>query len=183
MMVSLDGYIEGENHDLSWHNTDQEFNTFAAKQMQEMGAILLGHRTYNLMHSYWPAATPTDPGDAIVAQVMNTLPKYVFSRTLKKVKEEQNWRNIHIIKDNIGETLAQLKKEEGKDIAVLGSNNACVTLLELGLLDEIRIMINPIALGKGTPLFTGIPEKKQFTLTDTKRFLNGNVLLTYSVNK
>ena len=182
MMVSLDGYIEGENHDLSWHNVDEEFNKFASAQMQEMGTILFGRRTYELMHSYWPHATATDSGDQLVKDTMNTIEKIVFSHSLENVEDEENWKNVRLIKQDVAAEIARLKEKDGKDIAVLGSNNLCLTLLELGLLDEIRIMLNPIVIGKGTPLFTGRKEKKRFQLSDIRNFKNGNVLLTYQAS-
>lgn len=182
MMVTLDGFMEGENHDLSWHNVDVEFNQFAAKQLQDdMGTLLFGRRTYELMHDYWPIAVPSDSDDEIVKNLMNTLPKVVVSHSLETVNEEENWKNVRVVKDNLKEEIKRLKEEDGKDIAVLGSNNLCVTLLELGLLDELRIMVNPVVIGKGTPLFAGIKDIHKCILTETRTFTNGNILLTYSV--
>lgn len=181
MMVSLDGYFEGKNHDLSWHNVDDEFNDFAARQMQEIGAIFLGHRTYDLMHTYWPTEKPSDKNDAIVAHQMNTLPKYVFSHTLEKVDEEENWKNVQVITSGIAQKVRDIKGKSQKNIAVLGSSNLCVSLLEEGLLDELRIMVSPIVIGQGTTLFAGMKEKVKFQLTHTRQFANGNVLLTYKV--
>ena len=180
MMVSLDGYMEGENHDLSWHNVDEEFNSFAIPQTQSVGTLLFGRRTYELMRDFWPTedARKTDP---IVANLMNTTPKIVFSHTLEKVEETEYWKNVRLVKDNVIDAVMKLKNEEGKELAVYGSNNLCVTLLENNLLDELRIMINPIVIGKGTPLFAGIHQKFDFQLVDSREFKNGNVLLTYSV--
>lgn len=79
--------------------------------------------------------------------------------------------------------MQDLKQKSDKDIAVLGSNNLCVTLLEKGLLDELRIMVNPVVIGKGTRLFEGLKEKHDFKLTSTRTFHNGNILLTYAVIK
>lgn len=180
MMVSLDGYIEGEDHDLSWHNVDEEFNDFAIPQTESVGTLLFGRRTYELMRDFWPTeeARTTDP---VVANLMNTTPKIVFSHTLERVEETEYWRNIRLVKDNVVEEVKKLKSEGGKDVAVYGSNNLCITLLEEGLLDELRIMVNPIVIGKGTPLFAGIKEKVSLQLTTSRNFKNGNVLLTYSV--
>src|SRR5579872_1265701 len=92
MMVSLDGYFEGPNHDLSWHNVDEEFNKFAIAQTKNVGTLLFGRRTYELMRDFWPTeeARKTDP---IVANQMNTTPKIVFSRTLKEAEETKYWKN------------------------------------------------------------------------------------------
>lgn len=182
MMASLDGYIEGEDHDLSWHNVDSEFNDFAVAQLKEADTLLFGRGTYQLMESFWPSKEGLE-GDPEVASLMNSMKKVVVSHSLEKVTETDIWKNVELIKENTAQELARLKEEEEGSIAVLGSNNLCVTLLALGLLDEIRIMVNPVVIGKGTPLFATIKDKKYFTLTDTRTFKNGNILLTYAVKR
>ncbi len=174
MMVSLDGYFEGPGHDLRWHNVDGEFVDFAVKQLDGTGAILFGRTTYEMMAGFWPSEQ-AEKADPETAKRMNSLPKYVASRTLKRV----DWSNSRLLGKEPGADVAGLKAQGGKDIAVLGSNNLCVSLMEKGLVDEFRIMVNPVALGAGTPLFKGINGKVQLRLTQTKRFKSGNVLLTY----
>ncbi|HEX7042849.1 MAG TPA: dihydrofolate reductase family protein [Patescibacteria group bacterium] len=181
MMVSLDGYMEGEDHDLSWHNVDTEFNTFAVEQLQDADTILFGRKTYELMEKYWPSYAGVDD-DPVVANLMNNTPKVVVSSTLESVKETDIWKNVRQIRDNVPVELAKLKEEEGSSILVLGSNNLCVTLLQLGLLDEVRLMINPVVIGQGTPLFSGINKKTRFKLESSREFKNGNILLTYTTN-
>lgn len=178
MMVSLDGYFEGPDHDLSWHHVDAEFNDFAQAQMKEADTILFGRRTYQLMESYWPTKSGRED-DPEVAQLMNETPKVVVSSSLQSVTETKIWKQVRLINDNVREELTKLKNEKGGDIILLASSNLCVSLLEWGLLDEVRIMINPIVIGKGTPLFHGIKEKVSFSLTKKRTFGNGNVLLTY----
>jgi len=181
MMVSLDGYMEGENHDLSWHNVDSEFNNeFAIPQLKDVGRLLFGHRTYDLMHDYWP--TPeARKNDPIVAELMNTIPKIVVSHSLQKVDDEEHWKNIRLMHNNVVEEVQKLKNESQEDIGVFGSNNLCVTLLENNLIDELRIMVNPVVIGHGTPLFKGIDKRYNFALQNSRQFNNGNVLLTYSI--
>lgn len=181
MMVSLDGYFEGPNHDLSWHNVDNEFNAFAVKNLNESGVLLFGRRTYELMANFWPSYKPKkgDKDDILVAQKMNNLPKVVFSKTLKTVKQIRNWNNVTLIKGNIAHEIKRLKNQPGKNLAVFGSSNLSSSLLEMGLLDELRIMINPVVIGKGTPLFNGIKDRFNFKLTKTKTFKSGNILLYY----
>lgn len=179
MMVSLDGYMEGPDHDLSWHTVDEEFNDFAVKQLEEAGTILFGRKTYQLMESYWPTKDGVED-DPAVAKLMNETEKIVISKSLKKVVETDTWKHIRLIKDNITEEIKKLKEQPGKSIVVLGSNNLCVTLLQEGLLDEVRIMLSPVVIGNGTQLFHGIQNKKSFHLISSRNFTNGNVLLTYS---
>lgn len=181
MMVSLDGYFEGPEHDLSWHQVDEEFDDFAIKQMQEADTILFGRRTYQLMEGYWPSKEALED-DPEVAKLMNETPKVVVSKSLESVTETKIWKHVRLINENVEDEIRKLKKEKGGDIILLASSNLCVSLLEWGLLDEIRIMINPIVIGKGTALFEGIKDKYNFKLTKSRKFKNGNVLLTYTVN-
>lgn len=176
MMVSIDGYFEGTHHELDWHNVDGEFNDFAARQLDDTSALIFGGRTYDMMATYWPAPMRQED-DPIIAEKMNKLPKVVFSRTLK----EATWHKTMLLNDNLEAEITILKQEDGKDMLVLGSSNLCISLLKAGLLDEIRIMINPIAIGKGHSLFTGLDEKINLSLKDSRTFASGNVLLTYDV--
>lgn len=178
MMVSLDGYFEGPNHDLSWHQVDQEFNAFAIKQLKEADTILFGRKTYQLMENFWPSEEGLKD-DPKVAKLMNSMPKVIISRTLKKAVETNIWKNITLIKNNVKGEITRLKNQKGKSIVVLGSSNLCVSLIQENLLDEIRLMINPVVIGKGTTLFSGIKDRYQFKLLNTKTFKSGNVLHYY----
>lgn len=182
MMVSVDGFFEGENHDISWHNVDEEFNEFAEKQTGEASTLIFGRRTYELMESYWPTETArTD--DSQVAGIMNTFPKIVFSKSLESINETEYWKNVTLKHEVDADELKKLKESSNKDIAILGSSNLCVSLLKAGVLDELRLMVNPVVLGKGTTLFEGLDEKVNLTLTNTRNFKNGNILLFYDVEK
>lgn len=173
-MVSLDGFFEGPNHDINWHLVDDEFNQFAIEQTSTLDTILFGRVTYELMASYWP--TPVaQADDPIIADLMNRLPKIVFSKTLQKA----DWNNTRLIKNNIGEEITALKQQTGKDLAVFGSANLLSTLNQMGLIDEHRILVNPIVLGSGTPLFQGINDPLKLKLLKTRTFHSGNVLLYY----
>jgi dihydrofolate reductase len=178
MMVSLDGFFEGPNHELDWHNVDAEFNEFAAGQLNEVDILLFGRRTYQLMAGYWPTQLARE-NDPVVAEKMNNLPKIVFSKTLEKAE----WNNSRLVKENIAEEIMKLKLQPGKDVAIFGSSNLCVSLIQLSLIDELRIMINPVVLGKGNPLFGGIKDKLNLKLLKTKIFRSGNVLLYYQPDK
>lgn len=174
MMVSLDGFFEGANHDLSWHHVDEEFNDFAIKQLHEADTLLFGRRTYDMMASFWPSEQAIKT-DTTVAGLMNNMNKIVISETLKIA----DWNNTTLLKDDVDETIKKLKDQTGKDIALLGSNNLMIHLTEMHLIDEYRIMVNPIVIGKGTLLFHGIKEKLNLKLLKTRKFKNGNMLLTY----
>jgi dihydrofolate reductase len=177
-LISLDGFFEGPNQEIDWHNVDEEFNEFAIDFLDQVDTLLFGRVTYELMAGYWPtpAATTNDP---IVAGKMNHLPKIVFSRTLKKVE----WENSRLVKENVAEEITKLKQQPGKDMVIFGSSDLAVTLLPLGLIDECRILVNPVVLGSGKPLFKGIKEKLNLKLIKTKTFKSGNVLLFYQPEK
>jgi dihydrofolate reductase len=179
MMVSLDGFFEGPpNHKLDWHNVDAEFNELAITQLNEMDVLLFGRVTYQLMASYWPTqfAKRDDP---IVAEKMNNLPKIVVSKTLDKAE----WNNSRVVKENVAEEISKLKQQPGKDIAIFGSSNLAVSLMRMNLIDEIRVIVNPVVLGSGRRLFEGIGEKLNLKLLRTQKFNSGNVLLCYQPNK
>ncbi len=176
MMVTLDGFFEGPNQDISWHNVDEEFNDFAIAQLDEIGALLFGRVTYQGMASYWPTefAKKNDP---VVAGKMNSLPKVVFSKTLDRAE----WENSRLVKGNAAEEVAKLRQQSGKDLAIFGSGDLSTSLAEQGLIDEFRIMVNPVVLGNGKRLFQGINEKLNLKLVKTKTFRSGNVLLYYQL--
>jgi dihydrofolate reductase len=139
-----------------------------------VGAILFGRVTYEGMASYWPtpAAQSNDPE---VANLMNTLPKVVFSTPL----QEAEWNNTRLIKDNVAEEILKMKQEPGNDLAVFGSANLLSSLLRMKLVDEHRVMVNPVLIGSGTPLFKNIAQKVNLKLVKTRAFKSGNVLLYY----
>jgi dihydrofolate reductase len=177
-MVTLDGYYEGRDHDINWHNVDAEFNDFAIAQLNEVDTLLFGRRTYEMMASYWP--TPgAKQDDPIVAGKMNSLPKIVFSNTLSTV----GWENTRLVKGSFAQEISALKAESGKDLIIFGSSDLAVTFLQQELLDECRIMVNPVILGAGKTLFEGIDEKLNLKLVNTKSFRSGNVLLYYQPGK
>jgi len=174
MMVTLDGFFEGPNGEIDWHNVDQEFNELAIEQLDSVDILLFGRKTYELMASYWPTpAAATD--DPIVADKMNRLPKIVFSKTLSSVE----WQNTRLVKENVAEEVAKLKQQPGKDLIIFGSSDLAVTFIRHGLLDEYRIMVNPVILGDGKSLFQGIDAKLNLKLLKTRTFRSGNVLLYY----
>ncbi len=174
-MVTLDGCFEGPSPwSLEWHNVDAEFADFAARQLDEVDTLLFGRATYQGMAAYWSteAAKANDP---VVAARMNGLEKVVVSRTLESVP----WSRSALLKGDVAEGVSQLKARPGRDIAVLGSADLCAFLLEAGLLDEVRLMVNPVVLGTGRRLFAGLRDRHPFRLLRTQPFRSGNVLLCY----
>ena len=173
-LISLDGFFEGPDQDINWHNVDEEFNEFAIEQTSAVGALLFGRVTYQLMESYWPTADALK-NDPAIAGIMNSVPKLVFSRTLEKAE----WNNTRIVKENIEQEILNLKKQPGKDMAVFGSANLLSALVQMDLVDEHRVMVNPVLLGNGNPLFKSMEARVNLRLLQSRTFKSGNILLYY----
>jgi dihydrofolate reductase len=174
MVVTLDGYYEGPNGEFDWPNVDDEFFEFSISQLNDVDTLLFGRTTYDGMASYWPtpAALESDPA---VAERMNTISKVVFSSTL----DTADWQNTTLVDGNVAATVTELKQQPGKDLALFGSPGLTVSLLEQGLVDELRVMVHPVLLGAGKSLFKGLHERVPVQLMRTTIFSSGNVLLCY----
>lgn len=176
--VTLDGYFEGPRKgDISWHKHGAEENEYAAEMLKSGDTLLFGRVTYEMMASYWPTpnAIKSDP---VVAERMNSADKIVFSRTLKRVE----WNNTRLVKDNIEEETKKMKQMPGKDMTLLGSGSISTQFAQQGLIDEYQIMVDPVVLGDGTPIFKDIKHKLDLKLTSTRTFKSGVVLLCYLPN-
>jgi dihydrofolate reductase len=171
-LMTLDGYFEGPNHDLSFHEDvwGKELEDFSIEQGRAAGALIFGRITYELMASYWPSAT----GE--VADFMNTLPKIVFSRTIEK----SEWGNTRFIGDNAVEEVAKLKREVAKHIYVFGSANLSASLISAGLFDEFRLGVTPHLLGGGTPLFKTAATRQMLRFLEARPLSTGVVVMRYA---
>ena len=171
LMVTMDGYDEGPAQEFDFWNLDPEFDEFSVTQLDEADTLLFGRATYEGMAAYWPTAAARQDFPAI-ADRMNGYPKFVVSRTLTQA----DWIGTQIVRDPV--ELAELKSQRGKDIALLGSSALTTTLVRSGLLDELRIMVNPVALGAGRSVLRG-GGLSRYGLLRTRVFESGNVLLCY----
>ncbi|HEY2599571.1 MAG TPA: dihydrofolate reductase family protein, partial [Candidatus Dormibacteraeota bacterium] len=183
MMVSLDGFIERKHRGearpddpdlLDWVIIDQEIHSFANDEARATGAFLYGRRLYESMAAYWPTAdaVPNTPGYIVdFAHIWRPKPKIVFSTTLDKV----DW-NSRLVRGNVAEEIAKLKQEPGGDLSVGGANLAA-SLIELGLVDEYRLIVHPVVIGAGTPYFPPLRESIKMRLIETNTFGSGVVYL------
>ncbi|HZW84435.1 MAG TPA: dihydrofolate reductase family protein [Nitrososphaerales archaeon] len=183
-LMSLDGFVSGPNGELDWFvrkgfQTNTEFGDYAREQIKSVGAILLGRRTYEEFVSYWPEATDNEP---VITERMNNVPKVVFSRTLTSVSWGK-WGNIRLVKENAAEEVAKMKQEEGKDLVIYGSATLVSDLMKAGLIDEYRIFLQPIVLGKGRPEFKDLSERYELELVESKQFKTGAIALFYRLAK
>jgi dihydrofolate reductase len=175
--VTLDGYFAGMKGDIGWAHKDKqdaEWHAFVADNASGGGQLLFGRLTYELMAGYWPTPLATEH-DPVMAERMNNLPKVVFSRTLDKAP----WNNTELVKSGMVAEIRKMKKEPGKDMAILGSGSIVSQLAPEGLIDEYQVVMNPVVLGKGRTMFDGVKEKLNLKLTKTRAFANGSVLLCY----
>jgi dihydrofolate reductase len=170
-LMTLDGFVEGPNHDLSWHSYGwgEELERLSIEQGKSAGALLFGRVTYDLMARHWPK----EKGE--VADFMNALPKVVFSRTLTT----SDWNNTRVFNSDVTDTVTKLKRETPKDIFLFGSADLAASLIPHGLIDEFRIAVCPVILGAGTPLFKDSSERLKLKLLDAKSLSTGIVILRY----
>jgi dihydrofolate reductase len=174
MVVTLDGYYEGPNGEFDWPVVDDEFYEFSISQLNDIDTLLFGRVNYEGMASYWP--TPeAEQNDPAVARLMNDIAKVVFSASL----DTADWKNTTLVREDAAETVAELKRQPGKYLAIFGSPKLTVSLLERGLVDELRVMVHPVLLGAGKSLFSTLEDRVSVTLTRTTTFSSGNVLLHY----
>jgi dihydrofolate reductase len=171
-LVSVDGVVESpERWAFSYSNDEMEEAN--ASGMGASDALLMGRVTYEGMAAFWPH----QPGGTPMVDYINSVPKYVVSTALEEPLE---WNNSTLIKGNeFAEKIAELKRQPGKDITILGSSALVRSLFKEGLLDELRLMVHPIILGSGKRLFEDGDDWKPLELIDSRTFDTGVLYLTY----
>ncbi|MFB3739432.1 MAG: dihydrofolate reductase family protein, partial [Candidatus Velamenicoccus archaeovorus] len=184
--VSLDGVVQapgGPDEDPSggfthggWHMPfmdDEIAQRWVMRGIEEMGGLVLGRRTYEIFAAYWPNAPEEE---RVVAEPLNAAPKHVASTTLT---EPLDWRNSSLLKGDVADAVAELKREDGKDLHVIGSSALVHTLTARGVVDEYRLMIDPIVLGGGKPLFEDDGRRRALRLVESEVTAGGAILATY----
>lgn len=171
--ITLNGFLNAPNGDISWHRHGTEENQFANDSMQSGTTLLFGRRTYEMMASYWPTPMAAENSPE-VAQKMNAAKKIVFSRTLKQA----GWENTVIANDAVQE-MKRLKEMSDGNFTLLGSGTILTQFAEANLIDQYMVMIDPVAIGAGATIFGGISQKLDLELTNVQSFKSGVVLLRY----
>jgi dihydrofolate reductase len=184
--MSLDGVVQapgGADEDTSggfahggWHleHFDEVSQKWVVESIVEAGGFLLGRRTYEIFAAYWPNAGEEEQ---VIAEPLNTKPKYVASRTLTEPLE---WQNSTLLQGDVAEAVAALKQEDGDDVHVIGSARLVQTLIERDLVDEFRIMIDPLVLGGGKRIFGDDGVLRPLRLVDGQVTSTGAILGTYA---
>jgi dihydrofolate reductase len=177
MQVSLDGFFEGPDRDISWHMVDDELHRHFNEQLAAMGAFLEGRVVYELMEGFWPTADQ-DPAIsapmAEFARIWRDMPKIVYSRTLTTAGS-----NATVVRDVVAEEVLTLKSQPGGDLA-LGGAELADTFRRLGLIDEYWVYVHPVLIGRGRSLFKASDSRAQLRLLETRAFGNGVALLRYA---
>ena len=168
MLVSLDGYVESRDPNEYWHNWNEEMSGYIMDFFKTVDTFIYGRKSYEAMIAYWP---PLKDG---FAQIMNETPKLVFSRTLETVQ----W-NARLIKDNVTAEIQKEKLREGKDMVLFAGPDLAETFIKNGLIDEFRLIYNPVVLGGGKPLFNNIHATMALKHKGTISFNCGNILQIY----
>ena len=172
LFISLDGVVEAPN-EWQFDVMDDDMIASISSQMDAEDAMLMGRVSYQEWASYWPTST-----DEPYASHINNMPKYVVSRTLDDVEWGQ-WEKPTLIKDNLATEINKLKQQPGKVISVGGSPTLVRSLIQEDLLDEFKLMIHPVVVGKGKRLFTEDVDLQRLKLVDSKVTGTGVVIVTY----
>ncbi|MFD9423953.1 MULTISPECIES: dihydrofolate reductase family protein [unclassified Streptomyces] len=176
MSVSLDGFFEGPERDIAWHLVDEELHQHFNDELRTVGAFLDGRVSYELMAGFWPTADAdpeSSPQMAEFAGIWRDMPKYVYSRTLKRA----DWGTT-VVREIDAAQIEDLRARADGDLA-LGGANLAAGFRRLGLIDEYRIYVHPVLLGRGRPLFAPSDTREDLRLAGTRTFGNGVVQLRY----
>ncbi len=181
---TLDGIMSDPQDKMDWITAgfNDEMGKYESDLYDNADTLLLGRTTYKIFEGYWPnaASNPaTPPGDIEMAHKINKITKIVFSHSMESVE----WKNSKLLKEINPEEIVKLKKEKGKNILVIGSASIVQQLTNLGLIDEYHLLVHPVVMGNGKPLFKDIKQKHDLKLLEAKTFKNGVVMLRYAPKK
>ncbi len=174
--MTLDGFC-----DHTAMIADDEIHQHYNELLRNADTLIYGRITYQLMESYWPTVVKNPTGNKPTdefAVIIDDISKIVFSHTLKNVE----WKNAKLAKGGIKEEVLELKQQAGKNILV-GSPSLIVTLMQLDLIDEYQLCVQPIILGNGLPLFKNINDRINLKILKTKIFGSGSITLYYEPTK
>jgi len=177
MAMSLDGFVCGPDGELDWiFNGDQEAIAWKVETASSAGLHIMGSRTFKSMAGFWPTATGP------FAAPMNEIPKAVFSKQGASVLEAAktgNWQDAYVASGDLREEIARLKAIDGTPVVAHGGAAFASSLIADDLVDEYRLMVYPIALGNGLPIFSGVTPLRRLELAASKTFPKGTQAQVY----
>jgi dihydrofolate reductase len=172
MSMSLDGFVGSDReHPGVAIPEGAELKKWKLDRISKAGAHLMGRVTYREMSSYWPQSD--DP----YASPMNVIPKVVFSKTLSD--DEATWSETRVARGDLAAEIADIKAEPGSDVVVWGGSRLAGALAAADLIDEYRLLVQPLILGRGEALFDQLPEARHLELVETTPFPSGIVVQVY----
>ena len=206
MSISVDGFVCGPKGEIDWifASMSQEGANWVVDVISRAGLHIMGSRTFHDMAAYWPASKE------VFAKPMNEIPKAVFTRkevaafgdpaqttALKdagqKMKEHglsfsktaamESWKGALVLRGDLAEEIIKLKQQPGKDILAHGGASFCQSLVATGLVDEYHLLVHPVVLGKGRPLFSAVKERIALELMEVKAFPGGAVAHSFREKK
>jgi len=181
MHTTLDGFVAGPNGEMDWVNVREEIFGEATKVTDRADTALYGRNTYDIMEGYWPTAADQPNAtkhDIEHSQWYNSVTKIVISRTMEGTQKPKT----KVISNDLAQQIKKLKQGPGKDIAIFGSPGACHSLMQENLIDEYILLINPVLLGTGIPLFKGIEKLTKLKLVSSKVLESAVVMAHYQCN-
>jgi dihydrofolate reductase len=176
--MTLDGFVAGPNDEMEWLLADEAMNTYQNNLMRTADTLLLGRATYQGFAGHWPKVAKDSAAaqeEVEYAHQVNAMHKIVFSKTLKQVE----WANSRLVEALLPEEIRCMKQEPGRDMVIYGSLSIVRTLMQFGLIDEYQLLVHPIVLGSGKPLWSGAKEKMALKRVHTQIFPSGVILLSY----
>ncbi|MFD3644996.1 dihydrofolate reductase family protein [Streptomyces cyaneofuscatus] len=177
--VSLDGFFEGPDRDIEWHSVDEEVHQHFNDYLRTAGAFVEGRVTYQLMEEFWPTADqdPANAGPmAEFAGIWRDMPKYVYSRTLESVGP-----GATLLREVDRDEVCAVRDAAAGDL-IVGGADLVETFRRLDLVDEYRVYIHPVLLGRGRPFFGETADLQGLRLLESRTFGNGVVLLRYETD-
>lgn len=175
--ISLDGYYKGQNEDTTWHSHGEVELDFLEESFRSGDVFLFGRVTYELMAGFWPTPQAYKVFTSAIAKGMNQATKLVISKTLSTT----SWANSRLLDENWQGELAELKKTT--NIHLLGSGSILSQLADAGMIDLFKILVDPVAIGRGTPIFKGITNQLNLKLVASDSFKDGVNVLQYEMDQ
>lgn len=186
MTMSLDGFVSGQGGELDWiFDGDEEAIAWKVENVSNASLHIMGSRTFQSMAGYWPTAT------GVFAQPMNRIPKAVFSRQGAAVLEAvgkrsgspqpgaESWDEAYVASGDLAEEIARLRSQDGKPIVAHGGAAFARSLIAKELVDQYRLLVHPLALGKGLPIFAGLVSPLRLERVGSKTFPKGSMAQIY----